>query len=209
MPELSIDALNPAGTKAWRLQTDHGWRRARFAEPLRGGDFATTEPDEARPWLAGRVGRDRGDGLAWEAAPGREAFAPGEVSLHAIAHRHQAPPLPEREDLRAVLAGAETTGRRTLCLDLEGRFLLREPAGPPVGGDPALAAHGDSLSGSGYLGPGAAADTAYVDEHYRNFLGAWYQHLRSGRVSVYAGEPLWDLPAAELAERIRGWEPTE
>jgi hypothetical protein len=209
MPELSIDGLNPAGTKAWRLQTDHSWRKARFAEALQKGDFTTEDPEAARRWLAGRLIKDWRGRVSWEAAPGRSTFAPGEISLQAVAHRHQPAPVPEREELERVIAGARSDGRRTLCLHLNGHFLLREPEEHSVAGDPALAAHGDSLSGSGYLGPDAAADATYIDDHYRNFLGAWYHHLRSGRVSVYAGEPLWDLSTEALIERIRAWEPSE
>ena len=209
MPELSIDGLNPAGTKAWRLQTDGSWRKAGFAEALQPGDFATADPEEARRWLAGRLTKDWRGRVSWEAAPERSTFAPGEISLQAIAHRRQPAPVPDRAELERVIAGARTEGRRTLCLHLNGHFLLREPEEHPVGGDPALAAHGDSLSGSGYLGPDAAEDRDYLAAHYRNFLGAWYQHLRSGRVSIYAGEPLWDLSAEDLTERIRAWEPQE
>jgi hypothetical protein len=209
MPELSIDALNPAGTKAWRLVSDGSWRKARFAEPLQTGDFTTTDPEVARSWLAGRLTKDWRGRVSWESAPERSTFAPGEISLQAIAHRDAPAPVPDRDELQRVIAGASSEGRRTLCLHLNGHFLLREPEEYPVGGDPALAAHGDSLSGAGYLGPEAAEDRAYMDAHYRNFLGAWYQHLRSGRVSIYAGEPLWDLSAEDLAERIRAWEPVE
>lgn len=206
MPQLTIDALNPAGTKAWRLQTDHTWRKARFAEALREGDFASSDPDEVRPWLAGRLSKDWRGRLTWDPAPGRTTFAPGEISLHAIAHRSQPAPVPDREELRQAIAGGETSGRRTLCLHLNGRFLLRRPE-EPTAGDPALAAYSDSLSGSAYLGPEAAQDERYIGDHYRNFLGAWYHHLRTGRVGVYAGEPLWDFSAEELAERIRAWQP--
>ena len=209
MPELSIDGLNPAGTKAWRLQADHSWRKARFTEPLQAGDFATGDPEEARHWLAGRLTKDWRGRVSWEAAPQRSTFAPGEISLHAVAHRHQAAPVPDRDELQRLIASAPTDGRRTLCLHLNGHFLLREPEAHSVAGDPVLAAHGDSLSGSGYLGPDAAADDTYIDDHYRNFLGAWYHHLRTGRVSVYAGEPLWDLSAEELTERIKAWEAPE
>ncbi|HKJ89341.1 MAG TPA: hypothetical protein VKA48_12640, partial [Gammaproteobacteria bacterium] len=63
----------------------------------------------------------------------------------------------------------------------------------------------DSLSGPAYLGPEAAANETYLNETYRNFLGAWYQHLRSGRVSLYAGEAIWDLDTETLKERIGEW----
>ncbi len=207
VPQLSIDALNPAGTKAWRLGADLGWHKTKFAGPLRESDFATRDPDEARSWLAGRVHKDWRGRITWESAPGRSTFAPGEISLHAIAHRHEVPPLPEREDLGQVVASAEEKTRRVICLDLQGRFLLRDPAQRSVSSDPALAAHSDSLMGDRFLGPEAAKDEDYLNALYGNFLGAWYQHLRSGRVSVYAGEPLWGLSIAELRERIRTWTP--
>ncbi|MEF8792998.1 hypothetical protein [Thiohalorhabdus sp.] len=207
MPQLTVDALNPPGTKAWRLQTDHSWRKARFAEALQEGDFVTPDPEEVRPWLTGRLTKDWRGRVTWEAAPGRTTFAPGEISLHAIAHRSQPAPVPDREELRQVIAGTDTSARRTLCLHLNGRFLLCRPEEPSPAGDPALAAYGDSLSGSAYLGPEATEDDRYIAEQYRNFLSAWYHHLRTGRVGIYAGEPLWDSSAAELAERIRAWEP--
>lgn len=207
MPKLSLDALSPSGNKAWRLGKDHQWRKAKFAEPLREEDFATTDPEEALTWLAGRLHKDWRGRLTWQFTPGRATSAPGEITVHAIAHRSDSPPMPQREDLERVVASADPKERRVIALDLEGRFLLRDPAEHPVSGDPALAAHGDSLSGTRFLGPEAAQDEAYLAELYRNFLGAWYQHLRSGRVSVYAGEPPWDLSPEELQERIRAWTP--
>lgn len=207
MPKLSIDALNPAGNKAWRLGGDGEWHKATFAEPLREGDFATDDPDEARGWLAGRFHKDWRGRVTWEPAPDRTTFAPGEISIHAIAHRFEPPALPEREELARVLAGAGEATRRVICLDLDGGFLLRDPAERAVSGDPALAAHGDSLAGAGFLGPEAAENERYLNEVFTNFLGAWYQHLRTGRVSIYAGESPWDLSEAELCERIRAWSP--
>ncbi len=209
MPELSIDALNPSGTKTWRLQRDHTWRKARFAEPLREGDFATVDPGEARTWLEGRLDKDWRGRVSWKPAPGKSTLAPGDISLHAIAHRREPVPVPDRAELVRVLGEAPSEGRHMIGLDLEGEFLLRDPEWEPAAGDPALAAHGDSLSGPAYLGPEAAANERYVDELYHSFLAAWYQHLRSGRVSVYAGEPAWDLSAEELERRIRAWEPAE
>ena len=209
MPQLTLDALNPAGTKAWRLQTDHTWRQTQFGDPLQEGDFAASDPEEVRPWLAGRLAKDWRGRLNWKAAPGRSAFALGEISLHAIAHRSQPAPVPDREELQRVIAGAEAKDRRTLCLHLNGRFLLRRPEEPSPAGDPALAAYSDSLTGTAYLGPEAAEDERYIDDHYRNFLGAWYHHLQTGRVGIYAGEPLWDLSAEELVARIQAWQPGE
>ena len=203
MPELSLDALNPSGTKAWRLQQDHTWRKARFAEALRPGDLVTVDPGEARTWLEGRLEKDWRGRVAWRPAPGKSTFAPGEIGIHAIVHRREPPTVPDRGELVRVVAGAPTEGRHMVCLDLAGRFFLRDPEEEPVTGDPGLAAHGDSLSGPAYLGPEAAESRDYLDELYHSFLGAWYQHLRSGRVSIYAGEPLWDLSAEDLAERIR------
>jgi len=207
LTKLSIDALSPSGNKAWRLSTQHQWRKAKFAEPLREEDFATADPEEARPWLAGRLHKDWRGNLAWQSTPGRAISAPGEITVHAIAHRSGSPPMPQREELERVVATADPGARRVIALDLQGRFRLQEPGERPVSGDPALAAHGDSLSGARFLGPEATEDEAYLSELYRNFLGAWYQHLRSGRVSVYAGEPPWDLSAAELRERIGAWTP--
>ena len=207
MPQLSIDALNPSGTKAWRLQANHSWRKIQFAEPLQADDFTTDDPATARNWLQGRLEKDWRGRVSWEASPGRTTFAPGEISLHAIAHRQEGPSLPDREALRGCIAQAPTDQRRVLCLNLNGQFLLRDPERDPPTGDPALAAHGDSLFGPDYLGAPAAENAAYVDETYRRFLDAWYQHLRSGRVNIYAGEPNWDLDAADLRDRIRGWQP--
>lgn len=207
MTKLSIDALSPSGNKAWRLNTEGQWRKAKFAEPLQEEDFATTDPEEAQAWLAGRLHKDWRGNLTWESTPSRATSAPGEITVHAIAHRSDSPPLPQREDLERIVATADPEDRRVIALDLEGRFRLRDPAERPVSGDPALAAHGDSLSGARFLGPEAIEDEAYLSELYRNFLGAWYQHLRSGRVSVYAGEPPWDLSAAELRERIQARTP--
>ena len=206
MIQLSIDALNPSGTKAWRLQTDRTWRKIQFAEPLAAADFATDDPATTQQWLHGRVAKDWRGRISWEAAPDRASFAPGEISLHAIAHRQGAPPVPEREALAALLERAPTDQRRVVCLNLNGQFLLRDPERDPPIGDPALAAHGDSLSGR-YKGETAAADASYVAGVYRRFLGAWYQHLRSGRVSLYAGEAPWDLAIDELVRRIEAWTP--
>ncbi|MFA9459725.1 hypothetical protein [Thiohalorhabdus methylotrophus] len=205
MPKYSIDALNPSGTRTWRLQSDGSWRKARFAEPLAGEDYTTKDSAEAKGWLAGHVEKDWRGRVTWEAAPDRGPFAPGEIGIHAIAHREGTARVPDREALKRVLAEAPSEGRRVVCLDMDGNFLLRDPEAEPVAGDPRLAAHGDSLSGPAYLGPEAAANDRYVNETYRNFLGAWYQHLRSGRVSLYAGEPIWDLDTASLMARIQDW----
>ncbi|SCY41354.1 hypothetical protein [Thiohalorhabdus denitrificans] len=205
MPRYSIDALNPSGSRAWRLQDDHTWRKAQFAEPLSAGDLTTTDPAEARRWLAGRLQKDWRGRLSWEAAPDRGPFAPGEIGIHPIAHREGTARVPDREALQRVLAQAPADERRVLCLDTDGNFRLRDPEAEPLAGDPDLAAHGDSLSGAAYLGPEAAADSRYVDETYRKFLGAWYQHLRSGRVSLYAGEAPWDLDTDTLIARIQEW----
>lgn len=206
-PRLSIDALNPAASKAWRLQRDESWRKCRFAEPLKSGDFSTLSPDVARRWLAGRLKRNWLGQVGWESTS-RTTYAPGDNSLHAIAHRFRSPSLPLWEDLQEQIAGARyDQGRRVICLDLHADFSIRDPENERVSSDPGLAAYGDELSGEDCLGPGAGADDRYVNETFRAFLEGWYQHLRTGRVGVYAGESEWGLDVEELTQRINDWKP--
>lgn len=207
MPELSIDALAPSGSKAWRLKTDEGWRTARFAEPLSPGDFTTEDPAVVRRWLAGRITRVRRDEITWSAAPERSMLAPGEVSLHAIVHRRQAPRLPEREALQKAIGEAQPGAHNVICLDLEGNFLVRDARTEPVIGDPAIAVHGDSLTTSTDIGPQAARNDQYVDRIYREFLATWERHLHSGRTNLYAGDGGWTPDLATLQQRLSTWHP--
>lgn len=200
---FSIDALNLAGDRAWRLLDDgEHWRPCRFAEELAVGDARLSGADEVAAWIGLRLKRDRELGLKALKKPGMFDFFMRGIFAHAIVHRFAPAPVPDRAQLAESVA-ATAPGRPWLVyLDLGGCFRTLDSSREPIIGNPSVAVRGEIASSPEYIGSKAAANTLFLDELYRQFLGGWLIHLQSRRLGVFVPdvEKLGDI--RQLQEAI-------
>lgn len=182
---FSIDALDAAGSHAWRLQLDgEHWRACGYAEPLAESDARLSAPD-AEKLQGHRMQPDKELGLVVRGKPGMFDFLMRGIFTHAILHRFTAPPIPARQQMLAVLAGLEPGTPWLLYLDAAAHFCALDSNREPIIGNLAIAVRGEIASAAGYVGSEAVKNEALMDRTWRQFLGGWLEHLQSGKMSVF------------------------
>jgi len=182
---FSIDALDAAGSHAWRLQGDmQHWRECIYAEALQDGD-ARLGASEAGKFNGHRMKPDRELGLVMRGRPGTFDFLMRGIFTHAILHRLTTPPIPLREDMLTTIAELVPGTPWLLYLDQAAHFRRLDSSREPIIGNLAIAVRGEIASSAAYVGPEAVANETLMDRTWRQFLGGWLEHLQSRNMSIF------------------------
>jgi len=182
---FSIDALDAAGSHAWRLQDDQrSWRTCTYAEPLQAGD-ARLDARAAERLAGHRMQQDKDSGLTLRGKPGMFDFLMRGIFTHAVLHRLTEPPVPSRDNMLATIAGLEPGTPWLLYLDAAGHFRALDSNQSRIIGNLDIAVRGEIASSPAYIGAGAVTDEGLMDRTWRQFLGGWLDHLKSGNMAVF------------------------
>ncbi|MDX8390996.1 MAG: hypothetical protein R8K53_00250 [Mariprofundaceae bacterium] len=204
---FSMDALDAAGSKAWRLQDDmQHWRSCLYGEPMQDRDARFGEPAAAEEWHGLRMKRDKNVGLVVRKKPGAFDFLMRGIFTHAVLHRFSAAPIPDKQQMldtiRALAAGTPWLPH----LNIAGHFRALDTTQERIIGNLHIAVRGEIASSEAYIGVQAAENSTLMDITYRQFLAGWLQHLNSGNMAVFV--PDIEKLKAETAdnEAIRHWQ---
>jgi len=182
---FSIDALDAAGSHAWRLQSDRQqWRACTYAEVLQGSDAQLSTPEAEK--LAGhRMQPDKDCGLIMRGKPGMFDFLMRGIYSHAVLHRLSSPSLPSLDNMLAVIAELKPGTPWLLYLDAAGHFRALDTNNERIIGNLDIAVRGEIASSAAYIGPEAKHNETLMDRTWRQFLGGWLEHLQSKSMAVF------------------------
>ncbi len=203
---FTIDALIDSGKKAWRLLADEQkWRPATFAEDLAAGDALLCSEDAVRAHIGLRMVVDRQLGLVRKGRAGMFDFMQRGIFSHAIVHRMDVAPLPDRQQMLDALAAMRPGRPQLLCLDLGALFRGREATG--LIHNPAIAVRGEVASSASFIGGEAAANEKYTAILWQQFCAGWWQHLSSRRINCFVPDVAQCPPAEVSLERAAAFVP--
>ncbi|MDX8410939.1 MAG: hypothetical protein R8K46_03560 [Mariprofundaceae bacterium] len=204
---FTIDALAASGDDAWRLLEDGvDWRACIFAEDAKEGDAKLTNPRDVAAWPGRRLRKDKDHVLAPASRPGMFDFFMRGVFSHAIPHRFTPAPIPDKAQMRKVIAEATPGAPWLPYVDLAGHFRLLDTSRGKIIGNTDIAVRGEIASSSEYIGQRAAANKILMDESYRQFLAGWLQHLNTRRLAVFVPDAEKLEPEDKLIAQIHGWQ---
>jgi len=182
---FSIDALDAAGSHAWRLQKDGlQWRSCIYAEALQADD-AQLSSAEAEKLSGRRMQPDEDCGLIMRNKAGMFDFLMRGIFTHAVLHRLSSPPIPSLDQMLSSIAGLSPGTPWLLYLDAAGHFRTLDTSRERIIGNLAIAVRGEIASSPAYIGPQAIGNDALMDRTWRQFLGGWLDHLHSGNMAVF------------------------
>jgi len=201
----SIDALSPAGDKAWRLQQDHTWRPCAYAEPLQTGDARITDHLEVEDWIGRRLKKDKETVLAPQAKAGTFDFLMRGIFAHAVMHRLSSAAIPDYEQMVKCVATLEPGTPWLLYLDAGGNFRAIDTQATGIIGNLDIAVRGEIASAEAYVGEKAASDEILMRRTWVQFLGGWVEHLKSSNMGVFVPDVEKLKEADDYLEAIRTW----
>ena len=201
----SIDALSPAGDKAWRLQTDNTWRPCTYADPLERNDARITDKAEAENWIGRRLKKDKETVLAPKDKAGKFDFLMRGIFAHAVMHRLSDAVLPDKGQMIHTIAELTPGTPWLLYLDAEGEFHALDTGHERIIGNLEITVRGEIASSENYIGPKAAADEKMMDDLYRQFLSGWLDHLKSSNMNVFVVDIEKLKDESTYIEEIRNW----
>jgi len=182
---FTIDALDAAGSHAWRLQNDRlQWRACIYAEALQEGDLRLSSSD-AEDLNGRRMQADKDCGLVMRDKPGMFDFLMRGIYTHAVLHRISSPPLPSQDQMLSTIAALVPGTPWLLYLDAAAHFRVLDTNRERIIGNLAIAVRGEIASSPAYVGPQAVENDALMDRTWRQFLGGWLDHLQSGNMAVF------------------------
>jgi len=204
---FSIDALDAAGAKAWRLQDDQQhWRSCIYAETMQENDARFAEPAAAEALHGRRMKRDKQFGLIARDKPGAFDFLMRGIFAHAVLHRFSPASIPGKQQMLDTIAALEPGTPWLLFLDVAGHFRVLDSTKEHIIGNLRIAVRGEIASAEAYVGVQAAENEALMDISYRQFLGGWLTHLNSGNMSVFVPDVEKTEPQDDYIAKIRNWQ---
>ncbi|MDX8407530.1 MAG: hypothetical protein R8L58_04010 [Mariprofundaceae bacterium] len=201
----SIDALSPAGDKAWRLQTDHTWRPCSYAEPLQPDDARITDKSEAEHWIGRRLKKDKDTVLAPRDKAGKFDFLMRGIFAHAVMHRLSSATVPDKARMIDIIKGLTPGTPWLIYLNAEGDFRSLDTDHESIIGNLDIAVRGEIASSEDYVGEKAAADDALMDRTWRQFLGGWLEHLSSSNMGIFVPDIEKLKEADDYIAAIEAW----
>jgi len=201
----SIDALSPAGDKAWRLQQDNSWRPCAYADPLEPGDARLTDKLQIEDWIGRRLKKDKDTVLAPQAKAGTFDFLMRGIFAHAVLHRLSAAAIPDKEQMIACLSTLPPGTPWLMYLDAEGKFKAMDTQSSGIIGNLDIAVRGEIASADAYVGEKAVADEALMQLTWVQFLGGWLEHLKTSNMGIFVPDVEKLKEADDYLEAIRTW----
>lgn len=203
---FSIDALSPAGDKAWRLQNNDSWRECTYAEPMRPGDAELTDKEKINFWPGRKLVKDKDKGLAPRDRAGMFDFLMRGIYAHAVVHRFGSASIPSREQMVSLLASLTPGTAWLMYLDIAGHFRALDSNRTGIIGNLDIAVRGEIASSADFVGEKAAADEALVDNTFKQFLAGWAEHLKTHQMAVFVPDLEKLKGEADYIEEIEGWQ---
>lgn len=201
----SIDALSPAGDKAWRLKKDNTWRSCTYAEPLQHEDARITDKDQAEDWVGRRLKKDKTRVLVPRGKAGKFDFLMRGIFAHAVMHRLESAKIPDKQQMIDTIAGLNPGTPWLVYLNVNGAFQALDTREQSLIGNLSIAVRGEIASSDTYIGAQAAADEYLMDEYYRQFLGGWLEHLKTSNMNVFVPDMAKLKEESDYLESIRTW----
>ncbi|MDQ7000876.1 MAG: hypothetical protein Q9M12_08355 [Mariprofundus sp.] len=202
---FSIDALSPSGAKAWRLLENGNWRECIYAEPLQDGDARITDKKAAEAWSGRRLKKDKDLGLIPQQKAGRFDFLMRGIFAHAVLHRVSSAPIPDKEQMIACFNSLEPGTPWLVYLNVAGHFVALDTSKTSIISNLDIAVRGEIASSEDYIGPKAAANETMMNNHYRQFLAGWLDHLKSSNMNVFVPDLEKLKDESTYIEEIRNW----
>ncbi len=186
---FSIDALDAAGSHAWRLLDDKKiWRQCAYAEPLDAHDARITDRKTAEGWAGRRLKKEKIYVLTAKNKAGKFDFLTRGIFAHAVLHRLSSAPVPDQQQMLDCIAGLEPGTPWLLYLGASGNFRALDSHTAPIIGNLDIAVRGEIASSEDYVGKKAVKDTEMMNEIWLQFLAGWLEHLQSSNMSVFIPE---------------------
>lgn len=173
--------------ESFRLQKDGSWRRLENNSLLES-DFRTSDPAE----VIRRTPHDREieiENVSYTVNPPIARMGEA-LSGDSTVYRREFPKvIPDKGQLRAVIAAGDDNQFNSLILNVNGRFELRQrPEYNIFDNDPTVVVRHETFTpGNSYVGAEAARDAAQIDEWFYSSLKAWLYHLETGVTQEYCG----------------------
>jgi len=203
---FSIDALSPAGDKAWRLQKDNTWRACVYAEALQGHDAHITDKMTAEDWAGRRMEKDKDLGLVSKDKAGMFDFFMRGIFAHAVLHRLSATPLPNKEQMLQATAALESGTAWLIYLNIAGQFKAMDANNSKIIGNLDIAVRGEIASSGDYIGEQAVLNEELMNNTYLQFLAGWLEHLTTSNMGIFIPDLEKLKTESEYAESILHWE---
>lgn len=203
---FSVDALSPAGDKAWRLQNNRSWRQCTYAEPLQPGDAELTDREEIAYWPGRKMARDKEKCLVPKEKAGMFDFLMRGIFAHVVIHRFGSAPVPDKAQMTTLLETLTPGTAWLLYLDTAGHFQALDSNKTPIIGNPDIAVRGEIASSPDYVGAKAAADERLVNESYLQFLAGWLEHLKTHQMAIFVPDREKLRDEADYRQEIEQWQ---
>jgi len=203
---FSIDALDAAGSHAWRLLDDKkAWRECLYAEPLRQYDARIADKKTAENWAGRRLTRDKKYVLAAKDKAGKFDFLMRGIFAHIVLHRLSCAPIPDKQGMIDCIAKSEPGTPWLVYLDVAGNFRTIDTQTTGIIGNPDIAVRGEIASGKDYIGKKAAENAAMMREIHLQFLAGWLEHLKSSNMGIFIPDVKKLKKESDYLEGIRNW----
>ncbi|MDQ6999048.1 MAG: hypothetical protein Q9M17_10080 [Mariprofundus sp.] len=203
---FSIDALSPSGANAWRLQDNQQWRPCIYAEALQAGDARITDKKSAEAWINLKLKKDKALVFTAQKKAGRFDFLMRGTYAHTVLHRLSSAALPDKAQMLACFKQLQAGIPWLVYLNIAGQFKALNTQQTSIMNNLDIAVRGEIASSEDYIGPIAAANAQMMDDHYRQFLAGWLEHLKSSNMNVFVPD-LEKLPEHdETIDAIRNWQ---
>jgi len=204
---FSIDALDAAGSHAWRLLEDEEtWRACVYAEAIQDNDAHIQDKGTAEDWTGRRLKKDKTYVLAAKNKAGKFDFLMHGIFAHAVLHRLSPAPVPDKQQMLDCIAGLEPGTPWLLYLDTGRNFRALDSHTSSIIGNLDIAVRGEIASSEDYVGKKAMENAEMMNELWLQFLAGWLEHLQSSNMSIFIPEVKKLKEEDNYIEAIHNWQ---
>jgi hypothetical protein len=174
--------------ESFRLQNDGSWRKLENNSLLES-DFRTSDPAE----VIRRTPYDREieiENVSYKVNPPIARMGEALSGVSTVYRREFPEVIPDKGQLRAVIAGGDDNQFNSLILNVNGLFELRQrPEYDIFKNDPTVVVRHETFApGNSHVGAEAARDDVQIDEWFYSSLKAWLYHVETGVTHEYCGD---------------------
>lgn len=180
--------LEASIVERYRLQKNGEWRNLNNYS-LQDSDFQTSNPSEVTNLTPYGSKIKIGSSL-YKVSPA--SGRAGEILRgNSLIFRKDFPDIPNKEQLRTIIATGNDEETNVLILNLNGKFELRQrPLFDISKNDPTVVLRYETFAaGNDYIGEDAAQDDNHINSLYCTCLEGWLSHLRTGKTQIYYNFP--------------------